>query len=132
MKFNKPGNTGLIITLVGALMLGASFFLAYTVFSFYMGQAQSNFGSQATGFVSNLNNLLEAAIVVMFLGIMGWVGSAFLLRGVDFLKVERGIGVVTFKVDKGVGVVTGVEMATGKSQKKLQEEPVLELPKIES
>jgi hypothetical protein len=94
-------------------MLGAAFALSYGVYSFYMSQAQSNFATQATGFVTNLNNLLMAAIVVMFLGIMGWVGSVFLLRGVDFMKVDRGIGVVTFKVDKGVGVVTGVDVTTG-------------------
>jgi len=28
------------------------------------------------------------------------------IRGVDFMKVERGVGVVTFKVDKGVGILT--------------------------
>lgn len=103
--------------------------LAYQVFSFYMNQIQSNFGAQAAGFVANLNNLLEAAIVVMFLGIMGWVGSSFLLRGIDFLKVDRGIGVVTFKIDKGVGVVTGVEVTSGKTKMKQVQE--LDLSKTE-
>ncbi len=115
------------MTVVGALMLGAAFLLAYGVFSFYMGQAQSNFASQAAGFVQTLNNLLYAAIVVMFLGIMGWVGSVFVMRGVDFLKVDRGVGVVTFKVDKGVGVVTGVEVSSSKSNK--QEDQSLDLSK---
>ncbi len=129
LQFNRSGNTGLIVTVVGALMMGAAFILAYGVFSFYMGEAQSNVASQASGFVQSLNNLLYAAIVVMFLGIMGWVGSVFVMRGVDFLKVDRGIGVVTFKVDKGVGVVSGVEI-TSKSRKK-QEDQALDLSKAE-
>jgi len=29
-----------------------------------------------------------------------------MLRGIDFEKVERGVGVVTFKVDKGIGIVS--------------------------
>jgi len=45
----------------------------------------------------------------MFLGVMGWVGSILLVRGVDFMKVDKGVGVVTFKVEKGVGIVTNIE-----------------------
>jgi hypothetical protein len=37
---------------------------------------------------------------------MGWVGSLLMLRGIDFARVDKGVGVVTFKVEKGVGVVT--------------------------
>ncbi|MGI0086281.1 MAG: hypothetical protein ACREBQ_14475, partial [Nitrososphaerales archaeon] len=55
------------------------------------------------------------------------VGSVFVMRGVDFLKVDRGVGVVTFKVDKGVGVVTGVEVSSSKSNK--QEDQSLDLSK---
>ncbi len=53
-----------------------------------------------------MGTLLFASIQALFLGIMGWVGSLLMLRGIDFEKVERGVGVVTFKVDKGVGIVT--------------------------
>ena len=56
-----------------------------------------------------LTLVLGSAIQVMFLGVMAWVGSILLVRGVDFMKVERGVGVVTFKVDKGVGVYTTTE-----------------------
>ncbi len=110
-------------------MLGAAFVLAYGVFSFYTSQAQTNFSTQTAGFVANLNNLLMAAIGVMFLGIMGWVGSVFLLRGVDFMKVDRGIGVVTFKVDKGVGVVSGVDVTSTRASK--PENQVLDISKAE-
>jgi len=109
----------MIVTIVGGAMLAASFFLAYQLYQVYFGIAQSNFGSiSVNGFIPSLSNLLLAAVVVMFIGLMGWIGSIFLLRGVDFMKVDRGVGIVTFKVDKGVGLVTGVEV-TG-DQKKLE------------
>lgn len=59
-----------------------------------------------TDLATSMGTLLFAAILALFLGIMGWVGSLLMLRGIDFEKVERGVGVVTFKVDKGVGVMT--------------------------
>ncbi len=96
-------------------MLAATFFFAYDVYHVYFGLAQSDFNIANANFMGSLNSLLQAAMVVMFLGIMGWVGSAFLLRGVEFMKIDRGVGVVTFKVDKGVGVVSGIEVTGANS-----------------
>lgn len=45
--------------------------------------------SSSAQFLGNLNNLLDTVVFVLFLAIMGWVGSIFLLRGLDFLKYER-------------------------------------------
>ena len=123
MFSHKSGSTGLIITVIGAVMLAATFIIAFDVYNVYMGLAQSDFNSAGADFVGSLNSLLQAAIVVMFLGIMGWVGSTFLLRGVEFMKVDRGVGVVTFKVDKATGMVSTVNM-TGKSN----QAQVLEVP----
>ena len=105
-------------------MLAATFAIAFDIYQVYMGLAQSDFNSAGADFVGSLNSLLQAAIVVMFLGIMGWVGSTFLLRGVEFMKVDRGVGVVTFKVDKATGMVSTVDL-TGKSSNQAQ---VLEVP----
>ncbi len=104
-------------------MLAATFLIAFDVYGVYMGLAQSDFNSASADFVGSLNSLLQAAIIVMFLGIMGWVGSTFLLRGVEFMKVDRGVGVVTFKVDKATGMVSSVDV-TGKSK----QAQVLEVP----
>ena len=123
-KFQKSGLTGIIVTVVGGVMLAASFMLAYQLYTVYFGIAQSNFSSiSANGFIPSLSNLLLAAVVVMFIGVMGWIGSVFLLRGVDFMKVDRGVGIVTFKVDKGVGLVTGVEV-TGETKKLEASDPM--------
>ena len=98
MKTN--GKLGLGSTLVGLALLLFTFALGYQSFLSYSGAAPSSDLGTAMG------ALLNAAIRVLFLGIMGWVGSLLMLRGIDFAKVDRGVGVVTFKVDKGVGVMT--------------------------
>ncbi|MDA4111461.1 MAG: hypothetical protein OK439_02910 [Thaumarchaeota archaeon] len=126
-NFNKSGSTGLIVTIIGGVMLAATFFIAFDVYQVYFALAKNNFNSTSADFVPSLNSLVQSAIVVMFLGIMGWVGSSFLLRGVEFMKIDRGVGVVTFKVDKGVGVVSGVEV-TGK----MNQTQVLEVSKAEN
>lgn len=105
-------------------MLAATFIIAFDVYRTYMGLAQSDFNSASADFVGSLNSLLQASIVVMFLGIMGWVGSTFLLRGVEFMKVDRGVGVVTFKVDKATGMVSTVDI-TGRNN---QQQQILEVP----
>ena len=91
---------GLVSTGVGFALLIATFVLAYYVFAHYQGTAPSG------DLTTTMGTLLYAAIQALFLGIMGWVGSLLMLRGIDFEKVHRGVGVVTFKVDKGVGIMT--------------------------
>ncbi len=110
------------MTIIGGVMLAATFFIAFDVYQVYFALAKNDFNSTSADFIPSLNSLVQAAIVVMFLGIMGWVGSSFLLRGVEFMKIDKGVGVVTFKVDKGVGVVSGVEV-TGKSAQQMLEIP---------
>ena len=110
------------MTIIGGVMLASTFFIAFGVYQVYFSLAKNNFNSASADFIPSLNSLVQAAIVVMFLGIMGWVGSSFLLRGVEFMKIDKGVGVVTFKVDKGVGVVSGVEVM-GKSTQQVLEVP---------
>jgi hypothetical protein len=91
---------GLGLTAAGIVLLLFTFYLGYDVFVSYRNATA---GSDLT---SAMSVLLYAAIQALFLGIMGWVGSILLLRGIDYAKVDRGVGVVTFKVDKGVGIMT--------------------------
>jgi len=94
------GVLGIVSALVGLGLLLFTFFMGYQVFlSYSSATATSNLAS-------SMGTLLYAAIQALFLGIMGWVGSLLMLRGIDFAKVDRGVGVVTFKVDKGVGIMT--------------------------
>jgi hypothetical protein len=104
MQFTRSGTFSLAVTITGGVLLGISFAYAYQLYNVYLGIA-SGTSAQSTQFVGSLNALLTALIPVMVLAVMGWIGSIFLLRGVDFMKVDRGVGLVTFKVDKSVGVV---------------------------
>ncbi len=98
MKENKA--IGLAATIIGLVLLLFTFAMAFVVFSDYRGTAPSS------DLATSMGTLLAAAIQVLFLGIMGWVGSLLMLRGIDLAKVEKGVGVVTFKVEKGVGIMT--------------------------
>jgi hypothetical protein len=91
---------GLGSTIVGLVLLLFTFFLGYEVFTSYRAATASS------DLATSMGTLLYAAIQALFLGVMGWVGSILMLRGIDFAKVDRGVGVVTFKVDKGVGIMT--------------------------
>jgi hypothetical protein len=94
------GVIGLASTVVGLALLLLTFYFGYDVFTHYRNAVPG------TDLGSSMSTLLYAAIQALFLGIMGWVGSLLMLRGIDFARVERGVGVVTFKVDKGVGIMT--------------------------
>jgi hypothetical protein len=89
---------------VGVGLLGYTFTIAFSVFNTYFP-----FQNPGLELTLTLNLLLGASIQAMFLGVMAWVGSILLLRGVDFLKVDKGVGVVTFKVDKGIGIVSKID-----------------------
>ncbi len=91
---------GLSSAIIGLVLLLFTFAMGFYVFQTYMKSAP------ATDLTTSMGVLLLAAVEALFLGIMGWVGSLLMLRGIDYEKVERGVGVVTFKVDKGVGVMT--------------------------
>jgi hypothetical protein len=99
---HKSGLLGVVLSIIG---VGLLLFVFYTAFNLFQSYAHLTL----TDFTVALNQVLVAAIQAMFLGIMGWVGSIILFRGVDFIKIDRGVGVVTFKVEKGVGIATTTE-----------------------
>jgi len=116
VKIEKPGIIGITITVIGIVLLIIVFVMAFNIFDSYY-PFDTN---QLSDVQSMLTLVLGSAIQVMFLGVMAWAGSILLVRGVDFMKVEKGVGVVTFKVDKGVGVytTTGDKEITEKENKK--------------
>ena len=113
-KIEKSGIAGIGITVVGIALLLIVFMRAYDIFNIYYPFDTD----QLSDVESMLTLVLGSAIQVMFLGVMAWVGSILLVRGVDFMKVERGVGVVTFKVDKGVGVYTTTESKEASKEEK--------------
>lgn len=94
------GLLGLGSAIIGLVLLLFTFATGYGVFLSYRSAIPTG------DLAGSMGTLLYAAIQALFLGIMGWVGSMLMLRGMDYAKVDRGVGVVTFKVDKGVGIMT--------------------------
>ena len=102
----ESGAIGLALSFIGIGLLLLTFYIAYETFSTFSI-------IQVGGLEETLRTLFLAAVKALFLGIMAWVGSIFLVRGVEYMKVDRGIGMVTFKVEKGVGVAK-IEEKEGK------------------
>jgi len=88
------------VTVVGIALLLSTFYNAYLTFTQYLSLTLSS------DFFASVNEILVAAIKAMFLAVTAWVCSILLVRGVDFLKVDQGVGVVTFRVEKGVGIAS--------------------------
>ncbi len=97
------GLLGLGSAVLGLALLLFTFTTGYGVFLNYQG------AKPTSDLASSMGTLLFASIQALFLGLMGWVGSLLMLRGIDFAKVDKGVGVVTFKVDRGVGIMTRQE-----------------------
>lgn len=95
----KTGLTGFAFIGIGIILLLIVFIFAYQSYLSYAIPA----GTDMTGAI---NILLEAGIKALFLGIMAWVGSILLLRGLESFKIEKGIGMITLKVEKGTEVIT--------------------------
>jgi len=80
---NKPQLTGIIILFVGVALLAFTFINAYLFL-------QEPFTILATGdlarvFGEALAPLIQACIRLMYLGIMGWIGSLLTIRGIPLV-----------------------------------------------
>ena len=76
------GGLGLASALMGLALLLFTFYEGYQVFLSYGSYTGTS------NLASSMSTLLYAAIQALFLGIMGWVGSLLMLRGIEFSKVE--------------------------------------------
>jgi len=86
-KIDKVELSGLIVLFVGLILLAFTFFSAY---GFLTGEL--NFpgtGDILQVFGEALAPLIEAIIRILYLGIMGWIGSIVTIRGVQLLKKEK-------------------------------------------
>jgi len=108
---------GIALTVVGLILIIYTFFITLDLLRTYM---KPSLGGE---FISTLSTLLTAAIQAMFLGIMGWVSSILITRGVDFMRVDRGVGMVTFRLDRETGLVTGPEPLSEAEKQQAQSKP---------
>lgn len=80
---NKPQLTGIIILFIGVTLLAFTFINAFLFL-------QEPFSIIATGdlarvFGDALAPLIQACIRLMYLGIMGWIGSLLTIRGIPLV-----------------------------------------------
>ncbi len=87
MRSDKIEISGLAVLFIGVVLLLFAFFNAY---AFLTGQLEIP-GSQGIveAFGEAIAPLIVACIRVLYLGIMGWIGSILTVRGIQLLKMEK-------------------------------------------
>ena len=87
MKFDKTETAALIVLFVGVVLLAFTFFSAY---GFLSGELSIIASTDLTElFGRAMAPLITAIIHILYLGIMGWIGSILTIRGVQLLKREK-------------------------------------------
>lgn len=87
MKYERTERAGLIVLFVGVILLAFTFLSA---FGFLSGSISILASTDLTELFGNaMGPLVEAIIRILYLGIMGWVGSILTIRGVQLLKREK-------------------------------------------
>jgi len=87
LKFDKVEVSGLVVLFIGVILLAATF---YSAFMFLMGDITILSSVDLAELFGNaLAPLIEAVIHILYLGIMGWIGSVTTIRAVQLLKKEK-------------------------------------------
>jgi len=87
LKFDKVEISGLVVLFVGVSLLAATF---YSAFMFLVGDITILTSVDLAELFGNaLAPLIKAIIHILYLGIMGWVGSILTIRAVQLLKKEK-------------------------------------------
>ena len=87
MKFDRIEASGLIVLFVGVILLAATF---YSAFMFLVGDITILTSVDLAELFGNaLAPLIKTIIHILYLGIMGWVGSILTIRAVQLLRREK-------------------------------------------
>ena len=87
MKMDKVEISGIAVLFIGVVLLIFAFFNAYAFLTGQLEILASQDILQAFG--EALAPLIVACIRILYLGIMGWIGSILTIRGIQLLKMER-------------------------------------------
>ena len=87
MKIEKTELSGLIVLFVGVILLAFTFFSAYGFLSGSLSILASTDLTELFG--RAMAPLIEAIIRILYLGVMGWIGSILTIRAVQLLKKEK-------------------------------------------
>lgn len=83
MKFDKAEISGLLVLFIGVGLLAFTFVNAYWLLSADVGIVATQ--DVIAAFGNAIAPLIVTVIHIMYLGIMGWVGSLLTLRGISLL-----------------------------------------------
>lgn len=86
-KIDKVELSGLIVLFIGVILLGFTFFSAFSFLTGSLNILATDDILQVFG--ASLTPLITAIIRILYLGIMGWIGSVVTIRGVQLLKKEK-------------------------------------------
>jgi len=87
LKFNNVEVSGLIVLFIGVILLGFTFISAY---GFLIGKLSILASADLVEVFGNaMAPLIEAVIHILYLGVMGWIGSILTIRAVQLLRQER-------------------------------------------
>ncbi len=87
MKIEKAELVAYIIIAVGLILLIITFIMAYLRLESVASIITSGNISEALGKI--FGPIVEAVIKIMFLGIMGWIGSIATMRGIQLYKEAK-------------------------------------------
>ena len=111
MKIDKIEISGIVVLFIGAFLLIFAFFNAYVFLTGQLEIIASQDILQAFG--EALAPLIVACIRVLYLGIMGWIGSILTIRGIQLLKIEsQAASEAKHKANPTTRVNTGKKKAT--------------------
>jgi hypothetical protein len=87
LRINKPEISGLVVLLIGVALLAFTFLNAY----WFLKADITIVASQdlVAAFGQALAPLIATCIHIMYLGIMGWIGSLLTLRGIPLLTYQK-------------------------------------------
>jgi len=87
LRFDKTEVSGLIVLFVGVILLAFTFFSAYGFLSGSLSILASTDLTELFG--RAMAPLIEAIIRILYLGVMGWIGSILTIRAIQLLKREK-------------------------------------------
>ncbi|MEM3536574.1 MAG: hypothetical protein QXF44_02235 [Candidatus Bathyarchaeia archaeon] len=87
MKIERTELVAYILIGIGAVLLILTFVMAFMLLTSKLNISSGGNLSEAIGDI--LGPIAEALIKIMYLGIMGWVGSIATIRGIQLVKEAK-------------------------------------------
>jgi outer membrane biosynthesis protein TonB len=122
MKFDKAESSGLLVLFIGVGLLAFTFVNAYLLLSADVGIVATQ--DVIAAFGKAIAPLIATVIHVMYLGIMGWIGSLLTLRGISLLaRAKTMVAQPTPTPEQPVTTQVAEPQPPAKPEAKPKEEP---------